>query len=126
MDAWVELSKEYHNLGNFIVGFAVLQAIAFLYAFGRSSHPLVTDREREWIAIGVVTALSFFYAMAVAWCAYAERTLIEESAVKDGANRVIEWAMHWRTISILLLWGAQVLCLKARKYFDSSTSSSML
>lgn len=124
--AWIELSKEYHDLANFIVGFAVIQAIVFLYALSRSKHSLTSVREREWIAIGVVTALSFFYAIAVAWCAYAERTMIEASAVKDGADHVVEWAMHGRTISILLLWGAQLLCLKAMKHFASSTEPSLL
>jgi hypothetical protein len=115
---WADLSKTFYNLGNIIVGFSTLQALAFVYSFygPRGNDKFIKTSVDFWFALGLTIAFTALYVAAVTVCSRAERNFLKKASVTvgDQAECTFRLLHIGRVGTLLLFYIVEVLqCLNA-------------
>jgi hypothetical protein len=115
---WADLSKTFYNLGNIIVGFSTLQALAFVYSFyGPKNNITFIEKPRNfWFALLLTTAFTALYGAAVTVCSRAERNFLKKASVDVGeeADCTFRLLHIGRVGTLLLFYIVEVLqCLSS-------------
>lgn len=107
-----DYAKKYFDLGNAVTGFAVVQMITFLVAFGTSkefANQVASAPGWNLVIAGSIGATAL-YLLAVAACGYAERRLL--GGAEPDVARALGWTVAGRLIAIAAIsaFGLAVLC----------------